>query len=529
MDAEWIEARPHLAPLVTKTRALLALADELYERGKAGGGSVDYAVFEEQVSHATAELECAVHQAALRGLDVDAPFVKVWGKTYRRVHRTARTYGTMAGPVAVERTLYRELGKRRAPVLDPIALRAGVVDGSWLPRTARAMSHLLAQGTSREASETCRELMRLPFSRSSFERVGHAVGAEYLKRREQVEPRLIEAFVVPEATRSISVSIDRTSVPMEEPLEAHPPPTAEEKARLREAQALPKRGVLDARTKALLREQSKQASESTKKVERNYRMAYCATVTLHDAQGEALHTIRYGRMPPTPGSLEAITHRDVQRLMERLRDDVLALRAQRHEELPVILLADGAPELWNLFARHLSCETLGVKPIELVDAWHALEYVAAAARLLESRGKAWPGSFRRWRTWLLTQPGGVERVLEALRRAGLRDAQDESGGRPVGDAIRYLEERSARMNYAAAREAGLPIGSGAVEATCKSLVTLRMKRPGSRWKPTTGNEILQLRALQLSDRWDAAIPRVLEPLRRPVHALTRDEALGHAA
>lgn len=73
-------------------------------------------------------------------------------------------------------------------------------------------------------------------------------------------------------------------------------------------------------------------------------MAYCATVTLHDAQGEALHTIRYGRMPPTPGSLEAITHRDVQRRMERLRDDVLAVRAQRNE-LPVILLADGAPEL----------------------------------------------------------------------------------------------------------------------------------------------------------------------------------------
>ena len=42
------------------------------------------------------------------------------------------------------------------------------------------------------------------------------------------------------------------------------------------------------------------------------------------------------------------------------------------------------------------------------------------------------------------------------------------------------------------------------EATCKSLVTVRMKRPGARWKHTTGDEVMQLRALQLSDRWGSA-------------------------
>jgi hypothetical protein len=139
-----------------------------------------------------------MHQVALSGLDVDVPFIRVWGKQYCRVHRIQRTYGSLSGPVAVERTLHREIGQRQGPVLDPIAVRAGVVDGSWLPRTARAIAHLMSQQvTSREAESTGRELMRVPYSRSSIERVGHAVGAEYLSRREHVEPKLIETWELP--------------------------------------------------------------------------------------------------------------------------------------------------------------------------------------------------------------------------------------------------------------------------------------------------------------------------------------------
>jgi hypothetical protein len=177
--------------------ALLEFADDSGSEAGRAATVWNTSASREEIAQRSEDIERAVHEVALSSLDIDAAFVCVWGKTYRRVHRTQREYGTLAGNVPVMRTLYREVGMRTGPALDPVAQRAGVVDGSWLPRTARAMAHLLAQGTSREAHTTSEELLRLPYSRSSFERVGHEVGKEYLRRRRQIEPQLIRAFEIP--------------------------------------------------------------------------------------------------------------------------------------------------------------------------------------------------------------------------------------------------------------------------------------------------------------------------------------------
>ena len=145
LGSSWLCARPHLRRLAAKLQGLLELADDMWQRGRATGESVDYEAFEQTVAQKTAEVERAVHEATLSSLDIDAPFVRVWGKTYRRLHRTLRSYRTMAGSVPVTRTLYRALGTRSGAALDPIAQRAGMVDGSWLPRTARVMAHLWRQ------------------------------------------------------------------------------------------------------------------------------------------------------------------------------------------------------------------------------------------------------------------------------------------------------------------------------------------------------------------------------------------------
>jgi len=71
--------------------------------------------------------------------------------------------------------------------------------------------------------------------------------------------------------------------------------------------------------------------------------------------------------------------------------------------------------------------------------------------------------------------------------------------RPVEAAIRYFRARFPRMDYAAARRDGLPIGSGNVEATCKSLVTVRMKRPRARYGQGSG-ELTEVQSRPASSR-----------------------------
>ena len=240
-------------------------------------------------------------------------------------------------------------------------------------------------------------------------------------------------------------------------------------------------------------------------VARNFRMAYCATVTLHDQEGEALHTIRYGRMPQG----------DAKNLCEGLGADVAALRA-KNPGLSVAALCDGAPEMWNLLAEPLGEAALGTKVHELVDMWHLLEKLGRAAAVVHGSGSA-DEVVRGWRMKLLNSSRAAERILGELKRSG-REQVRVPESRPVHEAITYIENNGDRMDYATARRRGLPIGSGNVEATCKSLVEVRMKRPGARWKEDSGEHVIHLRAIALSDRWDAAMDLTLRPLRKAVRA-----------
>src|SRR5262245_18961966 len=440
-------------------------------RSTAGSQALAYAEIEAQLAAGAAAIERAGHQAVLQGLDVDRPRVRIDGKVYAAVGRYAATYYTMAGPVEVSRTLYREVGERHAKTVNAVSLRAGTVDEVWLPGVAQAMAYLRQHGTAREAEGTARVLGRVPYTRASFARVGQSLGAQYLGRQADIEEELREEYELPPAAVSVSVALDRVSLPMEEALPATPPALS--------------------------------TSKPVRKVVRQFRMAYCATVTLHDGEGQALHTLRYGRMPQG----------DIGQLCAGLAAEVRTLFRKR-PTLQVMLLADGAPELWTYLDQALNKRTLGVSVHRLVDLWHLLEKLGKAATVLYGEARA-STELQTWRLRLLNRWQTLGEIWAELQRSGQQSVAVGSS-RPVHEAITYLENHRMEMNYAAARKRGLPVGSGNVEATCKSLVALRMKRPGARWQEETGGQVLQLRALALSDRWEPALRLTLRPLRKAV-------------
>jgi len=72
----------------------------------------------------------------------------------------------------------------------------------------------------------------------------------------------------------------------------------------------------------------------------------------------------------------------------------------------------------------------------------------------------------------------------------------------VRKARSYFETSAERMRYARYRRQGLFVGSGVVEAGCKTIIGFRLKQSGMRWTVRGANAIIALRCAELSGRWE---------------------------
>jgi hypothetical protein len=169
-----------------------------------------------------------------------------------------------------------------------------------------------------------------------------------------------------------------------------------------------------------------------------------------------------------------------------------AVRRGMGQAHQTIVLGDGGPWIWGIAAQYFPFAT------QIVDLYHAREHLATLGKLLygPTSEKAYE-----WTAARKTQldDGNVEAVVASMKR--LRPRQSKLA-EEVRKAIAYFQTNQERMRYAEFRRQGLFVGSGVVEAGCKTIMGLRLKQSGMRWTVAGANAIIALRCCQLSGRWE---------------------------
>ena len=165
----------------------------------------------------------------------------------------------------------------------------------------------------------------------------------------------------------------------------------------------------------------------------------------------------------------------------------------------VLFIADGAKWIWKRVTQlWRRLELAGVvRCRELVDFYHVVEHVYALAALNTSwrarERKRWATRQRRrlWRGELKAFIQEVERLCQGKRGKGWSRERD------------YLlrNARAGRLDYAKARRAKMPMGSGSMESAVRRVINLRLKGPGIFWHEEHAEQMLLLRAYYKSKHW----------------------------
>jgi hypothetical protein len=449
--------------LSSDTHAMDQLHDFLRQRREAHEPVEDLAAFEQELHRRFVTAEREALSRELSRFDLDVPAVEVDGTRCHRVLRCETTYTSAVGPVRVERSLYRH--PHGDHTVCPLELRAGIIEGAWTPLAAKQATWVVAHLTPKEGEELFDLLGNMTPSKSTLDRLPKALSVHWEAHRPQFEATLRHQEDIPPEAVAMAVSLDGVMAPMKD---------GQRQAKRTQARA-----------------QGKLPSGPA-----GYQEVGCATVSYYDRHGQRLCTRRMARMPETNKAT----------LKDQLSAEVLGALIRR-PDLRVVKVADGAPDNWSYLS-----ETLPFG-IEVLDFYHAAEHLGTALGAAYGEGTPlYQDRLETLRTVLRDEPHGVDKVLGALGRLRTRYPRRQA----LHKALAYFREHRHRMRYADLRAHNLPIGSGVVEAACKTLVSQRLKRSGMRWRTAGGQAILTFRALCQSERFARAWPLLVETYKQSV-------------
>lgn len=423
----------------------------------------------EAVAHglqqALAAAGTAAYRAFLESKDGVRDVVEHDGEAFRFKYAAENTFMTLWGQMALARRVYQNASDTKTFV--PLDAAWGMAGHYMSVEVREAVAFACAHVTPDEAAKMLEKCALFHPHATQIKRAVEAVCAQTSPCSAGIDARIRdEEGPAPEQTRALAASLDGANL------------------LLREAGGA-KRGRPAQRPDA-----DSGQSETTA-----YKNAMVGSVTL------------YGPVPKDHKTPQRLISRYVSHMPE---ERAVTFKAKFEAELDAvesklppgtvkILLCDGARNLWKYIedsGRYKDYE-------QLIDYWHALEHLSLAAEALFGKGN--PEANKWYKTYkgkLLEEEDGAQRVLRSMDY----HAKTEGLSKARLEALRiqktFYRRNQARMTYADFRKRGLPIGSGPVEAACKTLVKTRLCRSGMRWTRQGGQRILDLRTYVKSDRWD---------------------------
>jgi hypothetical protein len=353
---------------------------------------------------------------------------------------------TVLGPVKVERAYYH---CSRGGGVIPKDRKLDIVGTSFSPGIRRMMGRVGSQEPFAAGGQDLEELAGVQVTAKQVERVAEAIGVEVeamrVEERKTVPPAA--GKVVPlKVVETLYIAYDGTGVPMV-PRETEGRPGKEGKAKTREA----KLGCVFTQTRVNEKGQPVRDEDST---------SYVGAIETAEEFGPRIYAE--------------------------------AVRRGLNQAKRVVVLGDGSPWIWGIADEHFP------GAIQIVDLYHAREHLANLSKIVygptHSEGKQWLAT-----RYQELDAGKVEALIGDLR--GLK-SRDDSVQKEIERQIHYFQTNAERMRYAEFRRQGLFVGSGVIEAGCKTIVGLRLKQSGMKWTVRGANAIIALRCLALSGRWE---------------------------
>jgi hypothetical protein len=323
-----------------------------------------------------------------------------------------------------------------------------MVDTTRSPGVRRMMARAGSQSTFKESREDLKIYAGLEVSAKDVERVAEGIGQamEVWSNRQEEEILRDEPVRSEKTIPLLYISYDGTGVPMtEEELRGRPGKQADGSSKTREA-----------------------------------KLGCVFTQTRTDAKG---FPVRDPDSTSFVGAIESAENFGWRIYGEAVRRGLP--KAQR-----VIVLVDGAKWIKNLAQMHFSEATF------IIDLYHARQHVSELCKITFARNEKKIGQQRiRW--WTDLDDGKVEKIIRQAQQLLPRGAEAKKKAKTE---INFLEQNKDHMRYAAFRAQGLFVGSGVVEAGCKTLIGKRLKQSGMEWSVRGANAIISLRCMIKSDR-----------------------------